>query len=162
MVWGTVLLLLWGPRIGSPGGFLLAALALGALSAPVSFAQALAAVRGVPRAQREIARCAGATRFQILSMVVLPRCKWSLMGAWCSGLARALAETAPLLLLEGVVDGGRREVAMLHGLVRGFLPDWSDGEARLGHPLALLCLAATALLSLGAEALSARLRKIDP
>lgn len=154
-----------GVRYGT-GGLLWGALTLGALAAPTTLAQAMAALDQVPREWREIARSCGATRHQVLSRVVLPASARGLLSAWIAGLARSAGETAPLLVVGAVrsmggTGAGSWGVPSLSG---GFLhlgvlacdPPWPPLEAETGHPLAFLAMLALALLCLGLEVAALR------
>jgi ABC-type phosphate transport system permease subunit len=160
-----------GVRWGS-GGILWGAVTLGTLSAPTTLAKAMAAIDRVPRSWREIARSCGATRWQVLRLVVLPSCARGLAGAWFSGLARAAGETAPLLLVGAArALGGDALDATLRGpsLSGGFLhlgvlacdPPWPPLEAELGHPLAFLSLSVLACWCVGLEWLAVRFLSND-
>lgn len=166
VVWGTVCAALlasawaWdfgGMRVSSAplGGVFWAGLTLGILSAPVTFSRAMHAVDRVPRTSREIARSCGASRYQVLFMVVLPACRRELFGAWLSGLARASGETAPLLLVgaAGGLGASWHLGTSLPALTGEFLhlgamacsPPWPTVEAQMGHPLAFLALSLVAV-----------------
>lgn len=182
VVWGAVGagLLAAGPVRGidrwigagswSAGGILWGALTLGALSAPTTLSFALRAIDRVPRSSREIARSCGATRWQVLRLVVLPEAGRGLAGAWFSGLARAAGETAPLLLVGAArsIGGSPWESGSgLPSLSGGFLhlgvlacdPPWPPLEAEMGHPLAFLSLSTLSLLCVALEFGAVRLSR---
>lgn len=177
VVWGAVGLGLlvqgaggWLDRGGelrwAAGGVLWSALALGGLAAPVVVVRARNALEDVPRAWRDLARTSGASRWQVLSFVVLPSAARGLAAAAVAGMARVAGETAPLLLtgalralggdtLEGTGvawDGG-----FLHPGVLALQPPWSELEAEQGYPLAWASLLLLSALCVALELLSRRL-----
>lgn len=153
-----------GLRWGT-GGLLWASATLGILAAPLSLRRALAALEAVPRQWRLIARSCGATRWQVLRMVVLPAAWPGLAGAWLAAFARAAGETAPLLLVGAVhsVGGDLFETGIgLPDLSGGFPhlgvlacdPPWPSIEAELGHPVAHLSLLVLSCMCIGFELLA--------
>lgn len=144
------------------GGLLWASLTLGILAAPISLKRALEALESVPQQWRLVARSCGATRWQVLRMVVLPSVWPGLLGAWFSAFARAAGETAPLILVGAVhaIGGDVLEPGLsLPALSGGFPhlgvlacdPPWPPLEAELGHPAAYLSLFVLTLLCVGFE-----------
>lgn len=149
--------LLGGGLRWATGGLLWASLTLGILAVPLSLKRALDSLDAVPRQWRLVARSCGATRWQVLRMVVLPAAWPSLLGAWFSAFARAAGETAPLMLV-GAVHSVSGDVfgagAGLPSLSGGFPhlgvlacdPPWPSIEAELGHPAAFLSLLSLSFL----------------
>lgn len=149
--------LLGGGLRWATGGLLWASLTLGILAVPLSLKRALDSLDAVPRQWRLVARSCGATRWQVLRMVVFPVAWPSLLGAWFSAFARAAGETAPLMLVgalhsvSGDVFGSGAQFPSLSG---GFPhlgvlacdPPWPPIEAELGHPAAFLSLLSLSLL----------------
>lgn len=144
------------------GGLLWASLTLGILAVPLSLKRALDSLDAVPRQWRLVARSCGATRWQVLRMVVFPVAWPSLLGAWFSAFARAAGETAPLMLVGAVhsVSGdvfgsGPRFPSLSGGFPHlGVLacdPPWPPIEAELGHPSAFLSLLSLSLLCVAFE-----------
>jgi len=185
VVWGTIgagvlvggagdrLDRLFGDHAWRNGGVLWGAVTLGALSAPTTLSAALRAIDRTPRLAREIARSCGATRWQVLRLVVLPQASRGLAGAWVSGLARAAGETAPLLMVGAARSVGGMSTESVHWFPRlsgGFLhlgvlacdPPWPALEAELGHPLAFLSLSLLAALCVALELVATRLLRQGP
>lgn len=79
-------------------------LTLGLLVLPVVIVSAAEALRAVPASVREAGYGAGATRWQVVSRLVLPGAAPGILTGTILALARALGETAPLLLV-GAVTG---------------------------------------------------------
>ncbi|QQS05003.1 MAG: ABC transporter permease subunit [Fibrobacterota bacterium] len=152
---GISFLAVFGWSFSVTGGVLWAGLTLGILSAPITFSRAMDAIDRVPRSSREIARSCGASRHQVLFLVVLPACKRGLTGAWLSGLARAGGETAPLLLVGAAGGLGASwhvgsglpvwSGEFLHLGAMAYALPWPAVEAQFGHPLAFLSLSLVAL-----------------
>jgi ABC-type phosphate transport system permease subunit len=179
IVWGAVgfglLVPVFGGRLDgltgsderwSNGGMLWSALTLGILAAPLSLRRALDVLDTVPRQWRRLARSCGATRWQVLRMVVLPASWRGLFGAWLSAFARAAGETAPLLLVGAIhSNGGFLTPVGESGLSLsgGFLhlgamacdPVWSDMESAMGYPTAHLALLVLTVYCIGFELLAA-------
>ncbi|MEK7393672.1 MAG: ABC transporter permease subunit, partial [Fibrobacterota bacterium] len=144
------------------GGLLWASITLGVLAAPLSLKRSMEALEEVPKQWRLVARSCGATRWQVLRMVVLPSAWRGLLGAWLSAFARAAGETAPLMLVGAVhsIGGDVLETGIrLPSLSGGFPhlgvlacdPPWSVLEAELGHPVAYLSIFVLTLLCVGFE-----------
>lgn len=179
IVWGVVGYGLLVPVLGgkldaitgmhgrwSNGGLFWSALTLGILAAPISLRRALDVLDTVPRQWRLVARSCGATRWQVLSLVVFPAAWRGLAGAWLSAFARAAGETAPLLLVGAIHSNGGVLTPMGDAglsLSGGFLhlgalacdPVWPDLESALGYPMAHLALLVLTILCIGFELLAA-------
>jgi phosphate transport system permease protein len=76
-----------------------AALTLALLILPVVIIVTMEALRAVPRAQREGAYALGATRWQVTGHAVLPAAWGGILTGIILALARAIGETAPLILV---------------------------------------------------------------
>ena len=74
-----------------------AGLTLGLLTLPVTVTASEEALRTVPRVYREGAFALGATRWQVIRSIVLPRAIPGILTGTILGLARAAGETAPIL-----------------------------------------------------------------
>jgi phosphate transport system permease protein len=91
------------------------ALTLALLILPVVIIASMEAIRAVPASQREAAFALGATRWQAIRGAVLPAAAPGIMTGIVLSMARAIGETAPLILIGAVtfvtyapnpVDGG--------------------------------------------------------
>ncbi|MDZ7708113.1 MAG: phosphate ABC transporter permease PstA [Trueperaceae bacterium] len=78
---------------------LAAALTLSLLILPVVVIASREAIRAVPSSLREASYGLGATRWQTVSRVVLPRAVPGIVTGFILAIARAIGETAPLLLV---------------------------------------------------------------
>jgi phosphate transport system permease protein len=78
------------------------ALTLSLLILPVVIIASMEAVRAVPDSQREGAYALGATRWQMVRQAVLPAAAPGIMTGIILSMARAIGETAPLILVGAV------------------------------------------------------------
>ena len=78
---------------------------LGVLVLPIVIITSSEALRAVPNAIREAGYGVGASRWEVTSKLVLPAAVPGILTGTVLALARALGETAPLLLIGG--RGGR-------------------------------------------------------
>lgn len=101
----TVFVALFG-ILGFPSNgrnILAGALTLTALILPIVIITSAEALRSVPLSLREGGYGAGATRWQVVRQLVLPAARPGILTGTILALARALGETAPLLLAGAVL-----------------------------------------------------------
>ena len=84
---------------------LAAAVTLGVLVLPIVIITTAEALRAVPIAIREAGYGVGASRWEVTRKLVLPAALPGILTGTVLALARALGETAPLLLVGGIVGG---------------------------------------------------------
>lgn len=109
VVWGVIGLHLISPLIleyanpssGVGTNLLNAAIILGMMSAPIMTTIAEDALKAVPDTYREAAEALGATRWQVISRVVLPHARPGLSAAVLLGIGRAVGETMAVLMASG-------------------------------------------------------------
>ena len=115
IVYGIFGLALFVRALGLGYTLLAAALTLSLLILPVVIIATMEAIRSVPSSQREAAYALGATRWQVVGGAVLPAAAPGIMTGIILAMARAIGETAPLILIGAVafvtylpnpVDGG--------------------------------------------------------
>jgi phosphate transport system permease protein len=94
---------LGGPRNGAH--LLTAAVTLGVLVLPIVIITTAEALRAVPNTIREAGYGVGASRWEVTRKLVLPAALPGILTGTVLSLARALGETAPLLLVGGVQGG---------------------------------------------------------
>ncbi len=82
-------------------GLLPAGLVLGIMIVPYVAAVSFDVIRAVPRSQRAAALALGATRWQMIWMVVLPYARTGIIGGCFLALGRALGETMAVTMLIG-------------------------------------------------------------
>lgn len=88
-------------RFGFPAGGFVAGLALAVMALPIMARAAYVVLGVVPGGLREASYALGATQWQTVWRVVLPTAKPGLATALILGIARAVGETAPVLLTSG-------------------------------------------------------------
>jgi phosphate transport system permease protein len=88
-----------GPPFGV--GFLSAGVILAVMIIPIITAVSRDALQAVPLTQRESMLALGATRWEMISRVVLPYCRSGLIGGIILGLGRALGETMAVTMVIG-------------------------------------------------------------
>jgi phosphate transport system permease protein len=102
----TIDQLFYPERLPSPtfgtGGILWASLTLALLTVPVVIVAAEEALSAVPRSMREGSLACGASKWQTIKYVVLPRAMPGVMTGLILAMARGAGEVAPLMLV-GVV-----------------------------------------------------------
>jgi phosphate transport system permease protein len=107
VVWGVIGLQVFPPLIqwlfGVQIGLnvLNAGLILGLMAAPIMATLAEDALKAVPDTYREAAEALGATRWQVISRVVLPYARPRLSAAVLLGIGRAFGETIAVLMASG-------------------------------------------------------------
>lgn len=88
-------------RFGVDRGGFAAAMALTVMMIPIIARSADVALRVVPGGLREASLALGASTWQTVWRVVLPTCRSGLATAVILGMARAVGETAPILITSG-------------------------------------------------------------
>lgn len=107
VVWGFIGLSIMNPLIielfDVPVGLtvLNAGIVLGLMAAPIMTTIAEDALKAVPDRYREAAEAMGATRWQVITKVVLPAAKNGLLGAVLLGVGRGFGETMAVLMATG-------------------------------------------------------------
>ncbi len=79
------------------------ALTLSLLVMPIVIIASQEAIRAVPPSYRDAAYAMGATRWQVVKMVVLPQAVPSMMSGIILAMSRAIGETAPILVVSSLV-----------------------------------------------------------
>jgi phosphate transport system permease protein len=91
--------------VGNGRNLLAATLTLGVLVLPIVIITSAEALRAVPMALREAGYGVGASRWEVTRKLVLPAAAPGILTGTVLALARALGETAPLLLVGAVLGG---------------------------------------------------------
>lgn len=91
--------------VGTGRNLVAAMVTLGVLVLPIVIITSTEALRAVPIALREGGYGVGASRWDVTSRLVLPAALPGILTGTVLALARALGETAPLLLIGGVIGG---------------------------------------------------------
>ena len=79
------------------------ALTLSLLVMPIVIIASQEAIRAVPSSYRDAAYSMGATRWQVVKMVVLPQAVPGMMSGIILAMSRAIGETAPILVVSSLV-----------------------------------------------------------
>lgn len=90
---------------GNGRNLLAAMLTLGVLVLPIVIITSSEALRAVPNTIREAGYGVGASRWEVTGKLVLPAAVPGILTGTVLALARALGETAPLILIGGVIGG---------------------------------------------------------
>ena len=93
-----VQLLFQGQRVVIAGSFTMTLLIL-----PIIVIASQEAIRAVPSEYRDAAFAMGATRWQVVKTVVLPQAIPSMMSGIILALSRAIGESAPMLIISGLI-----------------------------------------------------------
>lgn len=87
---------------GGPGfSVLSAAIVLGIMILPTVVSISYDAIRSVPRVYREGMYSLGATRWQTISMVILPAARSGILASVILGMGRAIGETMAVIMVAG-------------------------------------------------------------
>lgn len=119
--------LFYGAKLPNPtfgtGGLMWASLTLALLTLPVVIVATEEALAAVPRSMREGSLACGATKWQTIYRIVLPRAMPGIMTGMILAMARGAGEVAPLMLV-GAVKLAPELCVDLHDLggSLGFLP----------------------------------------
>lgn len=153
-----------GPFEGLTGGrsVLSAGLTLAVLVLPIVIITAAEAIRAVPQSLREGGFGVGATRWEVTRTLVLPNALPAILTGTILGLARALGEAAPLLLVgakDGVFSGG--DWGDLTGdftALPSMISDWSTRPAEKWNAATQAAILVTLALVLGINTIGILLR----
>lgn len=102
IVYGILGLTVFVRMLGLERSVLSGALTLSILIMPVIIMAAQEAIRAVPSSLREAAYGLGATRWQVVSLQVLPMAMPGILTGTILALSRAVGETAPLIMVGAV------------------------------------------------------------
>lgn len=106
VVYGFIGLVVLVPLVrrlfGGPGFSILAtAIVLGVMILPTVVSISYDALRSVPRVYRENMYALGATRWQAISMVILPAARSGILASIILGMGRAIGETMAVIMVAG-------------------------------------------------------------
>ena len=161
------------PTFGK-GGLLWAAATLALLTLPVVIVATEEALAAVPSSMREGSYACGASRWQTIRRIVLPRALPGIMTGSILSMARGAGEVAPLMLVGAVKFTDKSPVDMLAPFVHldrsfmhlgfhiydvGFQSQNSEAGKPMVFTTTLLLITIVALLNIIAVWLRSRLRK---
>jgi phosphate transport system permease protein len=170
--------LFYSERLPNPtfgkGGVLWSALTLALLTLPVVIVATEEALAAVPGSMREGSYACGATKWQTIQRIVLPRALPGIMTGMILAIARGAGEVAPLMLVGAVklapelpIDGAfpffhpERSFMHLgfHIYDLGFQSQNSEAAKPMVYTTTLLLIGIIVLLNLAAILVRARLRR---
>ncbi len=170
--------LFYGERLPNPtfgtGGLLWASLTLALLTLPVVIVATEEALAAVPRSMREGSFACGASKWQTIRRIVLPRAMPGIMTGTILAIARGAGEVAPLMLVGAVklapelpVDGhfpfvhAERSFMHLgfHIYDLGFQSQNSEAAKPMVYTTTLLLIGIILVLNFVAVAVRTRLRR---
>ncbi|QEG42908.1 phosphate ABC transporter permease PstA [Roseimaritima ulvae] len=161
------------PTFGT-GGIMWAALTLALLTLPVVIVATEEALAAVPRSMREGSLACGATKWQTIRRIVLPRAMPGIMTGMILAMARGAGEVAPLMLVGAVklapelpMDGRLPFVHLERSFMHlgfhiydlGFQSQNSEAAKPMVFTTTLLLIALIALMNFLAIGLRSRLKK---
>ncbi len=163
-----------GTPVFNKGGVLWASLTLALLTLPVVIVATEEALAAVPGSMREGSYACGASKWQTIRRIVLPRAMPGIMTGMILAMARGAGEVAPLMLVGAVTMAQELPVSgsapFLH-LDRSFMhlgfhiydvgfqsPD-SEGAKPMVYTTTLLLIGIIAMLNVSAFFLRTRLRR---
>ncbi len=162
-----------GPTYGK-GGLFWAALTLALLTLPVVIVSTEEALASVPNSIREGSYACGASKWQTIRRIVLPRAMPGIMTGMILAMARGAGEVAPLMLvgavkyapelpIDGVFPYVHPERSFMHLGFHIFDVGFQSRDPEAGKPMVftttLLLIAIVFLLNVMAVWLRARLRR---
>ncbi|MPZ87971.1 MAG: phosphate ABC transporter permease subunit PstC [Nitriliruptorales bacterium] len=119
--------------------FFTAGLVLGIMILPIISAVSREVIASVPQEERFAAYSLGATRWEVMRHVILPRCRPGIIGATMLGLGRALGETILVaLVIGGVATLGVRLFQPGQSVAGAIAVSWK--EASPEHQLGLIAM----------------------
>jgi phosphate transport system permease protein len=142
-----------------------ASVALALLMAPVITKAVETAIRGVPDTVTEAGLALGARRSVVARRVVLPAARPGIITGTLLALARAMGETAPLLLIIGATDSSTWDLNPFHSMsALPTLTYFYSGSAfpsqhRAAWGVALVLVLLVLILNLTSRFISARLNR---
>ena len=144
-----------GPFEGLTGGasVLSAGLTLGILVLPIVVITSAEAIRAVPQSLREGGYGVGATRWEVTRTLVLPNAFGGILTGTILGLARALGEAAPLILIgaksSGFSGGDWGDLTGDFTALPMIISDWTTRPAALWNGPTQAAILVTLVIVLG-------------
>jgi phosphate transport system permease protein len=161
------------PTFGT-GGIMWASFTLALLTLPVVIVATEEALAAVPNSMREGSYACGASKWQTIRRIVLPRALPGIMTGMILAMARGAGEVAPLLLVgvkgsapalpvDGVFPYIHPQRSFMHVAYQIFYVGFKSPNAEAAKPMVftmtLLLIAIVAFLSIAAVYLRSRLRR---
>ena len=99
IIYGILALEIFVRRLALGGSLLTGSFALALLILPIIIVVTRESLRAVPQSLRDASYALGATKWQTISRQVLPACKSNIVTGIILAMARAIGETAPLIVI---------------------------------------------------------------
>jgi phosphate transport system permease protein len=178
IIGGSIDTLFFKPSLPSPtfgtGGILWASLTLALLTVPVVIVATEEALAAVPRSMREGSYGCGASKWQTIRRIVLPRAMPGILTGMILAMARGAGEVAPLMLVGALklapnlpVDGVYPYLHLQRSFMHlgfhiydvGFQSPDSESAKPMVFTTTLLLITLVAILNVAAMVIRNRLRK---
>ncbi len=175
---GSIDALFYPERLPSPtfgtGGLLWSALTLALLTVPVVIVATEEALAAVPRSMREGSLACGASKWQTIKYIVLPRAMPGVMTGVILAMARGAGEVAPLMLvgvvklapelpIDGIFPFVHLERSFMHLGFHIFDVGFQSRNAEAGKPMVfvttVLLIALVTIVNAAAIILRSRLKR---
>lgn len=163
----------YGPKFGT-GGLLWASLTLALLTVPVVIVATEESLAAVPRSMREGSYACGASKWQTILRIVLPRAMPGILTGMILAMARGAGEVAPLMLVGAMMEAPELPIDTVFPYVHpersfmhlglqiygvGFQSPDSEAAKPMVFTITLLLILLIGILNLSAMWLRNRLRK---
>jgi phosphate transport system permease protein len=178
IIGGSVDQLLFAEKLPNPtygkGGVIWASLTLALLTLPVVVVSTEEALAAVPRSMREGSYACGASKWQTIRRIVLPRAMPGIMTGFILAMARGAGEVAPLMLvgavklapdlpIDGIVPYLHPDRSFMHLGFHIYDVGFQSQNSEAGKPMVftttLLLITIVAMLNVAAVWLRSRLRR---
>ena len=178
IIGGSIDQVLFAEKLPNPtygrGGILWASLTLALLTLPVVVVSTEEALAAVPRSMREGSYACGASKWQTIRRIVLPRAMPGIMTGFILAMARGAGEVAPLMLvgavklapdlpIDGVTPYLHPERSFMHLGFHIYDVGFQSQNSEAGKPMVftttLLLITIVAMLNIAAVWIRTRLRR---
>jgi phosphate transport system permease protein len=161
------------PTVGK-SALIWASLTLALLTLPVVIVATEEALSAVPRSMREGAYACGASKWQVIRKIVLPRAMPGIMTGMILAIARGAGEVAPLMLVGAVKEAPALPISLhppffgsdgsfmhlgFHIYDLGFQSPNAEAARSMMYTTTMLLIGIVILLNISAMVLRARVRK---
>ncbi|OIB58622.1 phosphate ABC transporter permease PstA [Natrialba sp. SSL1] len=161
IVYGLLVLALIVNDAGLGSVILAGAIALALLIVPIIIVASIESIRAVPSSVRDGSYAMGATKWQTIRQVVLPQAMPGILTGTILALARAIGETAPLIMVGTMLHATRYPSGPLSSFsaMPTQIYNWTYQADRMFNGLAALGIVALLVFLVGMYALAGYLRK---
>ncbi|ADD05922.1 ABC-type transport system permease protein (probable substrate phosphate) [Natrialba magadii ATCC 43099] len=161
IVYGLLVLALIVNDAGLGSVILAGAIALALLIVPIIIVASIESIRAVPSSVRDGSYAMGATKWQTIRQVVLPKAMPGILTGTILALARAIGETAPLIMVGTMLHATRYPSGPLSSFsaMPTQIYNWTYQADRMFNGLAALGIVVLLLFLVAMYALAGYLRK---